>query len=54
MRWQELPLRLQNLDQLDLELLQQFAERSGKPKLLRAADVIVEIAVAEAAEYEPL
>lgn len=47
-------LRLQNLDQLDQELLHQFAERSGKPKLRRAAEIITQIATLEVTEYEPL
>jgi predicted transcriptional regulator of viral defense system len=33
-------LRLQNLEQLDLRLLQDFADRFGKPKMRRAAEQI--------------
>ncbi len=47
-------LRLQNLEILDIERLHRLAERSGKPKLKRAAQVIETIARQEAEEYEPL
>jgi hypothetical protein len=47
-------LRLQNLEILNLERLHRFAERSGKPKLKRAANVIETIARRETEEYEPL
>lgn len=47
-------LRLQNLEILDLERLHHFAERAGKTKLKRAANVIEKIAQREAKEYEPL
>jgi predicted transcriptional regulator of viral defense system len=47
-------LRLQNLDQLDLDQLRQLAFRSGKPKWQRAAEIIAELAAVEAASYEPL
>jgi hypothetical protein len=47
-------LRLQNLEILDVERLHRLAERSGKPKLKRAASVIEAIARREAEEYEPL
>lgn len=47
-------LRLQNLEILDIERLHRFAERSGKPKLKRAANVIEAITQREAEEYEPL
>ncbi|MCA9972997.1 MAG: hypothetical protein KC425_22420 [Anaerolineales bacterium] len=47
-------LRLQNLEILDLERLHHLAERSGKPKLKRAANMIEIIARHEADEYEPL
>lgn len=47
-------LRLQNLEALDIERLHRLAERSGKPKLKRAASVIEAIARREAEEYEPL
>jgi predicted transcriptional regulator of viral defense system len=46
-------LRLQNLDQLDLERLKQFAAESGKPKLRRAVQHIAALA-AEEGEYEVL
>jgi predicted transcriptional regulator of viral defense system len=47
-------LRLQNLDRLDLEELRRRAESLGKPKLVRAAERIVQLAKAEEAEYETL
>jgi hypothetical protein len=47
-------LRLQNLELLDIGRLHRLAERSGKPKLRRAAGVIEAIARREAEEYEPL
>ncbi|MCB8944060.1 MAG: hypothetical protein H6658_09925 [Ardenticatenaceae bacterium] len=47
-------LRLQNLEILDFERLHRLAERTGKPKLKRAANVIEAIARREAEEYEPL
>ena len=45
-------LRLQNLDQLNLQTLWRFAEQSGRPKLRRAADLIREFAEQEADEFE--
>lgn len=47
-------LRLQNLERLDLDRLQQVAVKASKPKLQRAAQAIVELARAEATEYEEL
>jgi len=47
-------LRLQNLEGLNLEQLHRFAQRSGKPKLRRAAEIIAAMARREAEEYEPL
>ncbi len=47
-------LRLQNLDQLDLARLMQFAHRFNKPKMQRAATIITHLAETEAAEYEVL
>ena len=47
-------LRLQNLEQLDLDRLTQFAHRFNKPKLHRATNIIVQLAETEAAEYELL
>lgn len=47
-------LRLQNLERLDLDALRRMAERAGKPKLVRAASRVAELARAEAKEYEPL
>ncbi|MGH7490141.1 MAG: hypothetical protein ACREMY_31720, partial [bacterium] len=45
-------LRLQNLKEvLDLNELRRLAESSGKPKLQRAAERIVEMAEVEAREY---
>lgn len=46
-------LRLQNLERLDLDRLARQAERSGSPKLRRAAAVIAELVQAEG-EYEKL
>lgn len=47
-------LRLQNLEQLDLNQLQNQAVRARSPKLHRAVDRIIELAEAEAEEYEIL
>ncbi|MDW8319275.1 MAG: hypothetical protein RMN53_15705 [Anaerolineae bacterium] len=47
-------LRLQNLARLDLGRLAALAERSGSPKLQRAARRIAALAAAEAEEYETL
>ena len=47
-------LRLQNLEILDLEQLHRFAERAGKPKLTRAANVIEVIVQRELEAYETL
>jgi hypothetical protein len=47
-------LRLQNLEALDMDRLHEFAQRSGKPKLERAARLIEAIAQREAEAYEPL
>lgn len=47
-------LRLQNLEQLDLERLHTFAERSGKPKWKRVAHIVTTLATAESGEYEAM
>jgi predicted transcriptional regulator of viral defense system len=47
-------LRLQNLDRLNLTRLQEFSERSGKPKWRRAADLIETLAQQEKEEFEDL
>lgn len=47
-------LRLQNLDQLDLARLREFANRFDKPKLHRAAAEIRELVSREMREYELL
>lgn len=47
-------LRLQNLEILNIGRLHRLAERAGKPKLQRAAEIITDIAQREAEEYEPL
>jgi len=47
-------LRLQNLEQLDLERLRRFANRFNKPKLHRAAAVIIRLTETEMREYELL
>lgn len=47
-------LRLQNLEELNLEELRRLADLAGKPKLQRAAAFIVELAAVESKEYETL
>lgn len=47
-------LRLQNLERLDLDRLQGQAARTASPKLCRAAEHVIELANAEAEEYEIL
>lgn len=47
-------LRLQNLERLDLDALQQMAKRAGKPKLRRVAAYVARLARVEAEEYELL
>ena len=47
-------LRLQNLENLDLARLEEFAEHFNKPKLKRAAVVIRKLAEEEMHEYEVL
>lgn len=47
-------LRLQNLEQLDIEVLHRHAERAQSPKLLRAAQHIAELARFETEAYETL
>jgi predicted transcriptional regulator of viral defense system len=47
-------LRLQHLEGLDLDELRRFAEDTGRPKLIRAADRIAGLAAAEALDYEVL
>lgn len=47
-------LRLQHLEQLDLDRLHQFATHFNKPKLHRAAAIIRQLVEIEAAEYEIL
>ena len=47
-------LRLQNLERLDPEALLRYAERSGRPKLQRAARRVVALRQAEREEYETL
>lgn len=47
-------LRLQNLETLDLAELRRLAELAGKPKLLRAARRIAELAAVEFLEYQTL
>lgn len=37
-------LRLQNFDQLNMDRLHQLADRSGRPKLMRAARAVVQLA----------
>lgn len=47
-------LRLQNLERLNLAELQSQAESFGSPKMLRAVEVIRDLAKAESQEYEML
>jgi len=47
-------LRLQNLERLDPDALLRCAERSGRPKLKRAARHIVALRQSESEEYETL
>ena len=47
-------LRLQNLEQLNLDELQRLADISGKPKWLRAVKVVTVLAAAETKEFETL
>lgn len=47
-------LRLQNLDRLDAEELRRQADRTGSPKLRRAARLVVELRRTETQEYEML
>ncbi|MPZ17420.1 MAG: hypothetical protein GEV06_05865 [Luteitalea sp.] len=47
-------LRLQHLDQLDLELLRRSARSAESPKLVRAALVVETLAETERADYEAL
>jgi hypothetical protein len=47
-------LRLQNLEELNLTRLQEFANRFNKPKLQRAAAVIKELSLQEREEFELL
>ena len=44
-------LRLQNLDQFDLDKMWRFVEKSGRPKLIRAVQEIADLAGLEAGEY---
>jgi len=47
-------LRLQNLEQLDLKRLQEFAERADKPKWKRVANQVASLALQEESEYKEL
>jgi predicted transcriptional regulator of viral defense system len=47
-------LRLQNLERLNLKELRELAAKGQRPKLQRAVSVIVELAHAEAQEYEKI
>jgi len=47
-------LRLQNLERLDLNRLQEFAERADKPKWKRVACHVTSLALQEKHEYEEL
>jgi hypothetical protein len=45
-------LRLQNLERLDSQLLQQLASRAGKPKWMRAASRIVAMIEGDVSTYK--
>lgn len=47
-------LRLQNLDRLDLQRMATLADQSGSPKLRRATEQVMALALAESREYETL
>lgn len=47
-------LRLDRLDSVDMERLRSFARRTGKPKLMRAAERIEELAAGDSGEWEDL
>lgn len=47
-------LRLQNLEQLNLDRMQELATRAGSPKLQRAADRMAALARSHQEEYETL
>ncbi len=47
-------LRLQNLDQLDMAVLFQYANRAGSPKLKRAVEIISTLVDVEDDEYETI
>lgn len=47
-------LRLQAMDQMDMEQLHQLASETGRLKLLRAVEVINRIVEEETTGYEPL
>ena len=47
-------LRLQNLENFDLDVLHRQAESFNRPKLQRAASIVAELTRAEALEYESL
>lgn len=47
-------LRLQNLDQIDMDLFQRMASQSQIPKLIRAVEKVSHLANAEAEEYMTL
>ena len=47
-------LRLQNLDQLNLQKMDEFARRAGKPKWRRVAEQISRLAHEDSADYEKI
>jgi len=47
-------LRLQNLEQLNLDELKRLADLTSSPKLKRAVEFVTALAQAEAMEYETL
>ncbi len=47
-------LRLQHLDQFDVDRLRQYARRTESPKLNRMVDIVTQLAAAESADYETI
>lgn len=47
-------LRLQHLDQLDLDELQQQVDQTHSPKLKRAVEIVINLTEVEAEEYETI
>ena len=47
-------LRLQNLDQLDVDLLTSYRQIFGSPKMNRAIDLVLKMRMEQSREYETL